>query len=76
MTGSPPPAGGQGDENGGLPEIPEEELFEGGWELEGIEGLDLILDAGEERPRLFSTILDLSGGEVRLLRQGAGPWPV
>jgi tRNA threonylcarbamoyl adenosine modification protein (Sua5/YciO/YrdC/YwlC family) len=59
-----------------LPPIPEDDLFEGGWELDGIDGLDLILDGGEERERIFSTILDLSGDDVKLLRQGAGPWPV
>ncbi len=59
-----------------LPPIPEDNLFEGGWELDGIDGLDLILDGGEERERIFSTILDLSGDDVKLLRQGAGPWPV
>jgi tRNA threonylcarbamoyl adenosine modification protein (Sua5/YciO/YrdC/YwlC family) len=59
-----------------LPPIPEDELFEGGWELDGINGLDLILDSGEERERIFSTILDLSGDDVKLLRQGAGEWPV
>jgi tRNA threonylcarbamoyl adenosine modification protein (Sua5/YciO/YrdC/YwlC family) len=58
-----------------LPPIPQEDLFEGGWEIEDIEGLDLILDSGEERERIFSTILDISGDEVRLLRKGAGPWP-
>ena len=58
-----------------LPPIPEEELFESGWELEDINGVDLILDSGEERERIFSTILDLCGDEVRLLRKGAGPWP-
>jgi tRNA threonylcarbamoyl adenosine modification protein (Sua5/YciO/YrdC/YwlC family) len=64
-----------GEEKNELPPIPEEDLFEGGWELEDIGGVDLILDGGEERERIFSTILDLSGDEVRLLRQGAGPWP-
>ncbi|MDR1899186.1 MAG: Sua5/YciO/YrdC/YwlC family protein [Treponema sp.] len=59
-----------------LPPIPEEDLFEGGWEIEGIQGVDLVLDGGEERERIFSTILDLSGDEVRVLRRGAGPWPV
>lgn len=63
-------------EDGKLPPIPEDALFEGGWELEDISGIDLILDAGEERPRLFSTILDLTGDEAVLIRQGAGPWPV
>jgi tRNA A37 threonylcarbamoyladenosine synthetase subunit TsaC/SUA5/YrdC len=59
-----------------MPPIPEEDLFEGGWELEDITGLDLILDPGEEQQRIFSTILDLCGDEVRVIRRGAGPWPV
>ena len=59
-----------------LPPIPEEELFESGWELEDIDGLDLILDGGEERERIFSTILDMCTDEVKILRQGAGLWPV
>jgi tRNA threonylcarbamoyl adenosine modification protein (Sua5/YciO/YrdC/YwlC family) len=58
-----------------LPPIPEDELFESGWELEDIKGLDLILDSGEERERIFSTILDMSSDEVKVLRQGAGQWP-
>lgn len=56
--------------------IPEEELFESGWELEDIEELDLILDSGEERERIFSTILDMCGDEIKVLRKGAGAWPV
>jgi tRNA threonylcarbamoyl adenosine modification protein (Sua5/YciO/YrdC/YwlC family) len=57
-----------------LPPIPEEELFESGWELDDIEGLDLVLDDGEERERIFSTILDLCEDEVKVLRYGAGEW--
>jgi len=59
-----------------LPPIPEEELFESGWELQDIDGVDLILDSGEERERIFSTILDMCTDEIKLLRQGAGLWPV
>jgi tRNA threonylcarbamoyl adenosine modification protein (Sua5/YciO/YrdC/YwlC family) len=59
-----------------MPPIPEDELFESGWELENINGIDLILDSGEERERIFSTILNLCEDEVRVLRQGAGVWPV
>jgi tRNA threonylcarbamoyl adenosine modification protein (Sua5/YciO/YrdC/YwlC family) len=59
-----------------MPPIPEEELFESGWELEDINGVDLILDGGEERERIFSTILDMCTDEIKLLRKGAGPWPV
>jgi len=57
-----------------LPPIPEDELFENGWELEGIEGLSLVLDDGEERERIFSTILNLCEDEVKVLRYGAGEW--
>ena len=64
------------EEQAELQPIPEDDLFEGGWELDGINGLDLVLDGGEERERIFSTILDLSGDDVKLLRQGAGAWPV
>lgn len=66
---------GDGEELPAIPGIPEEELFEGGWELEGIEGVDIVLDTGEERPRLLSTVLDLTGDEVVALRPGAGEWP-
>jgi tRNA threonylcarbamoyl adenosine modification protein (Sua5/YciO/YrdC/YwlC family) len=68
------PGNGEGEDK--LPPIPEEDLFEGGWELEAIEGLDLILDTGDERPRIFSTILDVTADEVTPLRIGAGAWPV
>jgi tRNA threonylcarbamoyl adenosine modification protein (Sua5/YciO/YrdC/YwlC family) len=74
-AGNEEPSKSGGEERNELPPIPEEDLFEGGWELEDIEGVDLILDGGEERERVFSTILDLSGDGIRLLRQGAGPWP-
>jgi tRNA threonylcarbamoyl adenosine modification protein (Sua5/YciO/YrdC/YwlC family) len=57
-------------------EIPEEDLFEADWELEAVEGLDLIISGDEEQTRTFSTILDVTGDEVQVLRQGAGPWPV
>jgi len=59
-----------------LPPIPEDNLFESGWELEEISEVDMILDSGEERERIFSTILDMCGAEIKLLRQGAGKWPV
>jgi len=59
-----------------LPPIPEDELFESGRELEDISGVDLILDSGEERERIFSTILDMCEDEIKLLRLGAGAWPV
>jgi tRNA threonylcarbamoyl adenosine modification protein (Sua5/YciO/YrdC/YwlC family) len=57
-------------------ELPGEDLFEGGWELEAIEGLDMILDGGDDRPRIHTTVLDLRGDEAIPLRLGAGAWPV
>ena len=54
----------------------EETLFDGGWELEDIRELDIILDPGEDRNRIFSTVLDISSGDIMLIRQGAGVWPV
>jgi tRNA threonylcarbamoyl adenosine modification protein (Sua5/YciO/YrdC/YwlC family) len=65
-----------GEDSTELSPIPEEDLFEGGWELDGINGVDLVLDDSEDRERIFSTILDISGEDTRLLRQGAGLWPV
>jgi tRNA threonylcarbamoyl adenosine modification protein (Sua5/YciO/YrdC/YwlC family) len=59
-----------------FPSIPEEELFEGGWELEALDELGMVLDTGLEQERLFSTVLDISGEEVRILRVGVGEWPV
>lgn len=55
--------------------IPEEDLFDDAWELQDIPGLDLILDTGESRPRLLSTVLDLRPSEPECLRAGSGPWP-
>jgi tRNA threonylcarbamoyl adenosine modification protein (Sua5/YciO/YrdC/YwlC family) len=69
-TGDTKKAGGE------LPPVPEEDLFEGGWELADIDGIDLVIDDGEERERVFSTILDISGEDIKPLRIGAGPWPV
>lgn len=71
-------ADGEADESEDPAEffLSEETLFEGGWELEDIKGLDLVLDPGEDRNRIFTTVLDISSGEVELLRQGAGQWPI
>jgi tRNA threonylcarbamoyl adenosine modification protein (Sua5/YciO/YrdC/YwlC family) len=63
------------EDNAELPSIPEDDLFEGGWELDGIDGVDMVLDGGEERERIFSTILDITGDDIKLLRNGAGAWP-
>ena len=57
------------------PEYPEEALFSGGWELEDLPGVDLILDPGEENERLLGTVLDIRSGEVEVHRLGAGPYP-
>jgi tRNA threonylcarbamoyl adenosine modification protein (Sua5/YciO/YrdC/YwlC family) len=56
-------------------EEPENMLFDSGWELEDIAGLDLVLDTGEDQSRVFSTVLDISGDEVVVIRAGVGMWP-
>jgi tRNA threonylcarbamoyl adenosine modification protein (Sua5/YciO/YrdC/YwlC family) len=55
---------------------PEDQLFEAGWEMEGINGLDLILDSGEVQERVFSTVLDIRRDEITLVRQGIGVCPL
>lgn len=37
-------------------------------------GLDLIVDGGETRAIAPSTVVDVTGGEARLIREGAIPW--
>ncbi len=56
-------------------DFPEELLFSGGWEIEGIPGIDLVLDPGEEQERRVSTVLDMREGRVEVLRRGAGEYP-
>ncbi|MCL2833052.1 MAG: Sua5/YciO/YrdC/YwlC family protein [Treponema sp.] len=63
------------DEDGKNVLFGEDVLFEGGWELETINGLDVILDPGEDQERVVSTVLDMRTGDVVLLRQGIGAWP-
>jgi tRNA threonylcarbamoyl adenosine modification protein (Sua5/YciO/YrdC/YwlC family) len=53
-------------------EYAEENLFECGWELENIQMLDIILDDGEPLPKLLSTVVDLTGAELKIVRQGIG----
>ena len=52
----------------------QEYLFESAWELEGLEGVDLILDTGEEQPKQLTTVIDLTGGTPVLVRKGLGEW--
>lgn len=59
----------------GEADFPEELLFNAGWELEDLPGVDLILDPGEENERKMATVLDLRGGDAVVLRMGAGAFP-
>lgn len=63
------------DPDWGPADFPEEILFAGGWELEELAGVDLILDPGEENERRLATVLDLRTGDATVLRLGAGPYP-
>ncbi|WP_306601155.1 L-threonylcarbamoyladenylate synthase [Geothrix sp. 21YS21S-2] len=54
-----------------------EEPLTTSWEIQEALGylLDLVVDCGEPAG-LASTVVDLTGDEPVLLRQGAGPWPL
>lgn len=54
----------------------EELLFDGGWEIEEIPGVRLVLDPGDDHPRILSTVLDLTQEEIVILRQGVGEFEV
>ncbi len=55
-------------------EFAEENLFEMGWELDVIEEIDVILDGGEALSKSLTTVLDLSGGDFVVIREGIGPF--
>ncbi len=50
----------------------EENLFEYGWELEEIKALDMIIDPGIALPKVLSTVIDLTGDEITIIREGIG----
>jgi len=52
----------------------DENLFEMGWELEGIRGIDMILDGGEALSKTLTTVLDLTGERIRIIRKGLGEY--
>ncbi len=56
-------------------EFAEENLFEMGWELEDIPGIESILDSGESLDKHLTTVLNLTGPEFAIIRQGIGPAP-
>lgn len=56
-------------------EFAEEHLFENGWEIEDIEGVEMVIDTGEPQPKLLSTVLRMTGNEVEIIREGIGPLP-
>lgn len=53
----------------------EEHLFESGWELEDIPGVEMVIDTGEAQPKQLSTVLRMTGDEVEVIREGIGPLP-
>jgi len=52
----------------------DENLFEMGWELEGIRGIDMILDGGDALSKTLTTVLDLTGERVEIIREGLGEY--
>lgn len=53
----------------------EEHLFENGWEIEDIEGVEMVLDTGEVQPKQLSTVIRMTEGDVEIIREGIGPLP-
>lgn len=52
----------------------QEYLFESGVELEELIGVELILDPLEDQSKELTTVVDLTGSEPRLVREGLGIW--
>ena len=52
----------------------EENLYSMGWELEAIKGLEMIIDGGEALSKSLTTVLDLTGEEYSVIREGIGPF--
>ncbi|MCE1204006.1 MAG: threonylcarbamoyl-AMP synthase [Holophagaceae bacterium] len=57
--------------------LPDQPVLNTAWEIEEEQGhaLDLVVDCGQPLG-VHSTIVDLSGDEPLLMREGAGPWPI
>jgi len=57
--------------------LPDQPVLNTAWEIEEEQGhaLDLVVDCGQPLG-IHSTIVDLSGDEPLLVREGAGPWPL
>lgn len=57
--------------------LPDQTVLNTAWEIEEELGhaLDLVVDCGQPLG-IHSTIVDLSGQEPVLVREGAGPWPL
>lgn len=51
-------------------------LYQYGWEVEDIPGLDLVLDTGEELPRNLSTVVRLTNDEPEIIRAGITPFNI
>jgi len=53
-------------------EFAKENLLEFGWELDDIRLIDLIIDTGEPLNKTLSTVINLTGDEPEIIRQGIG----
>ncbi len=57
--------------------LPDQPVLNTAWEIEEEQGhaLELVVDCGQPLG-VHSTIVDLSGEDPLLVREGAGPWPL
>lgn len=53
-------------------EYTEELLFQEAWELDVLDGVDMIIDTGETLERSLSTVFRISSAGVEVVRQGKG----
>ena len=52
----------------------QEYLFESAWELEDLPGIEMILDPGEDQPKVLTTVIDMTTGSPVLVRAGVAEW--
>ena len=56
-------------------EFAEEQLFENGWEMEDIQGVEMVIDTGEAQEKHLTTVIRMTGGEPEIIREGRGELP-
>lgn len=53
----------------------EDNLFENGWEIEDIPGVEMVIDTGVAQAKLLTTVIRLTEDEPEVIREGIGELP-